>query len=158
MMIKRKDILITKRGKTAYEVVGRTGRDIVLAPLDEKDEQCLIYSENEILEIFESKEDKVPKKEARAMFGRKISNLGELKHLTEQALREGKKGKAYTINKEVELEDKDFQQFAANFLRDQPWIEKEDTCIRIKNKETGETVLVDPQGYEYPRYVSLEIK
>jgi hypothetical protein len=158
MMIKRKDIFITKRGKKAYEVVGRTGRDIVLAPLDEKDEECLIYSENEILEIFETEEDKKPKQEARALFGRKISDLKELKSLTEQALREGKKGKAYTVNKEVELEGKDFQKFAANFLRDQPWIEKEDTCIRVKNKETGETVLVDPQGYEYPRYVSLEIK
>lgn len=158
MMIKRKDILITKRGKKAYEVVGRTGRDIVLAPLDENDEECLIYSENEILEIFESKEDKAPKHETRALFGRKISNLAELKNLTAQAIREGKKGKAYTINKEVDLENKDFQNFSANFLRDQPWIEKEDTCIRVKNKETGETVLVDPQGYEYPRYVSLEIK
>ena len=153
MMIKRKDILITKRGKKAYEVVGRTGRDIVLAPLDEKDEECLIYSENEILEIFEPKEN-----EARALFGRKISNLGELKALTDQALKEGNKGKAYTINKEVSLEDADFQKFAANFLRDQPWIDKEDTCIRVKNKKTGETVLVDPQGYEYPRYVSLENK
>ncbi len=153
MMIKRKDILITKRGKKAYEVVGRTGRDIVLAPLDEKDEQCLIYSENEILEVFEPKET-----EARALFGRKISNLEELKTLTDEAIREGKKGKAYTINKEVELEDEDFQKFASNFLRDQPWIEKEDTCIRVKNKETGETILVDPQGYQYCRYVSLEIK
>lgn len=153
MMIKRKDILITKRGKKAYEVVGRTGKDIVLAPLDEKDEECLIYSESEILEIFEPKET-----EATSLFGRKISNLGELKTLTEQALREGKKGKAYSINKEVELENEDFQKFAVDFLRDQPWIEKEDTCIRVKNKETGETVLVDPQGYEYPRYVSLEIK
>lgn len=153
MMIKRKDMLITKRGKKAYEVFGRNGRDIVLAPLDEKDEECLIYSESEILEIFEPKET-----EARALFGRKISNIGELKHLTEQAIREGKKGKVYTINKEVELEDKDFKKFAADFLRDQPWIEKEDTCIRVKNKETGETVLVDPQGYEYPRYVSLEVR
>ena len=104
MMIKRKDILITKRGKKAYEVVGRTGRDIVLASLDEKDEECLIYSESEILEIFEPKEA-----EARALFGRKISNLGELKTLTEQALREGKKGKVYSINKEVELENEDFE-------------------------------------------------
>jgi len=157
-MIKRKDILITKRGKKAYEVVGRSGRDIVLAPVDEKDEECLIYSENEILKVFETEEEKKASKVAKALFGRKISDLEELKRLTELAFREGKKGKDYTINKEVELEASDFQKFASNFLRDQPWIDKEDTCIRVKNKETGETVLVDPQGYDYPRYVSLEIK
>lgn len=94
----------------------------------------------------------------RALFGRKIPDLEELKSLTKQAVKEGKKGKAYTINREVELTDKEFQKFADNFLRDQPWIKKGDTCIRVKNINTGETVLVDPQGYDYPRYVSLEIK
>ncbi len=153
MMIKRKDILVTKKDKKAYEVVGKTGKDIVLAPLDEKDEECLIYAEKEISKIFELK-----KSEAKAIFGRKISNLQELKDLTSQALREGNKGNTYTISKEVALEDQAFKSFTSNFLLDQPWIDKEDTCIRVKNKKTGETVLVDPQGYEYPRYVSLENK
>lgn len=155
-MIKRKDILITKKGKKAYEVVGRTGSDIILAPVDTEDEQCLIYTENEILEILEVEEETANKK-VKALFGRKVSDLEELKYLTEQALKEGKKGKAYSINKEVELKDDEYRKFTSNFLEDQPWIEKEDTCIRVRNKETGETVLVNPQGYEYPRYVSLEI-
>ncbi|MFR1708888.1 MAG: hypothetical protein ACLSV2_08305 [Clostridium sp.] len=155
-MIKRKDILITKKGKKAYQVVGRTGRDIVLAPVDTDDEQCLIYTENEILEIFEAEEETANKK-VKALFGRKVSDLEELKDLTRQALNAGDKAKSYIVSKEIELDAKEFEKFIANFLEDQPWIGKEDTCIRVRNKETAETVLVDPQGYEYPRYVSLEI-
>ena len=97
-------------------------------------------------------------RQVKALFGRKIFNLEELKELTELALKAGDKPKNYTINREVELGSSEFQEFISNFLIDQPWIEKEDICIRVENKETGETILVDPQGYEYPRYVSLEIE
>ena len=110
MMVKRKDILITKKDKKAYEVVGKTGKDIVLAPLDEKDDKCLICTEKEISKIFELK-----KSEAKAIFGRKISNLQELKDLTSQALREGNKGNTYTITKEVTLEDQAFKTLHQTF-------------------------------------------
>jgi hypothetical protein len=94
----------------------------------------------------------------RALFGRKIPTLDELKELTDQALKEGKVGRIITVDEEVVLSDKDFTSFASDLLADQPWINREATCIRVINEDTKETVLIDPQGYQYPRYTSLEIK
>lgn len=94
----------------------------------------------------------------RALFGRKIPTLDELKELTDQALKEGKVGRTVTVDEEVLLSDKDFKSFAADLLADQQWINKEATCIRVIDEDTKETALIDPQGYQYPRYTSLEIK
>jgi len=102
----------------------------------------------------------------RALFGRKVSNLAELHDLTAQAMKRGQKGQPYTIIREVVLDDEVFRAFVADFLEDQPWIEKTDggsneagelRCIRVINKETGEKVLTDTQGYDYCRYVALEV-
>lgn len=102
----------------------------------------------------------------RALFGRKIYNLEELKELIHQANKEGKKGQPYIITREVILKDVDFMDFADNFLKDQHWITPEDggmdlegriKCIRVVNIETGEKVLVNTEGYDYPRYTGLEL-
>ncbi len=102
-----------------------------------------------------------------ALFGRKIADIEELKELTQRALKEGKTGSAYEVTKEIELEDEEFQSFSRDFFKDQPWITEEDggsnekgeiKCIRVKNKGTGEIVLVDSEGYTYPRYTALELK
>ncbi|MFT9597711.1 DUF6329 domain-containing protein [Mesobacillus sp.] len=101
----------------------------------------------------------------KALFGRKVSNLAELKEITESAIKQGQGGQTYIVTKEVELEDKDFHNFARDFFNDQPWITREDggvntdreaRCIRVINKETGETVLVNSEGYSYPRYTAIE--
>ena len=101
----------------------------------------------------------------RALFGRKVSDLEELKALTETARRKGQKGQPYTVTREVNLTDNDFSAFTEDFLEDQPWIMKEDggmnetgeiRCIRVVNKDTGEKVLVNTEGYDYPRYTGLE--
>jgi len=85
--------------------------------------------------------------------------------ITQDAKKAGQKGEPYIIVREVVLEDAAFRAFAADFFQDQPWIEPGDggssevgevRCIRVKNQETGDTVLVDPEGYSYPRYVALE--
>ncbi len=95
----------------------------------------------------------------KAFFGRKIADLKELKALT------GEAGFAYQVTKEVLLSSKEFEQFASNFFDDQPWISPKDgginengeaKCIRVINKETGERVLVNSEGYSYPRYTALE--
>jgi hypothetical protein len=66
----------------------------------------------------------------------------------------------------VILKDKDFKEFANDFLKDQPWISKGDggindngqvRCIRVTNIETDEKVLVNSEGYNYPRYTGLEV-
>ncbi len=102
----------------------------------------------------------------KALFGRKICDLEELKELTHRAIKEGQKGYAYTITREVILRDEDFRDFANDFLKDQPWISPEDggtnrdgeiRCIRVVNSDTGEKILLNNEGYSYGRYVGLEI-
>lgn len=101
----------------------------------------------------------------KALFGRKIFNLKELKQLTKEAKKDGMKGTAYEVTKEVELSDEEFKEFGKNFLKDQPWISKQDggcnskgelRCIRVKNTKTNKSILVDSEGYTYPRYTALE--
>ena len=101
----------------------------------------------------------------KALFGRKVSNLAELKEITEEATKQGQRGQSYIVTKEVELEDEDFHNFANDFFNDQPWITREDggvntnreaRCIRVINKESGETVLLNSEGYSYPRYTAIE--
>lgn len=101
----------------------------------------------------------------RALFGRKITNLEELKDLTEQAKADGARGSKYTVTKEKTLSDAEFQDFAKDFFQDHDWITSEDggpdeqggnRCIRVINAETGETVLVNNEGFTYARYTALE--
>ena len=67
--------------------------------------------------------------------------------------------------KEVLLESDEFHFFAEDFFNDQAWITKEDggvneqreiRCIRVINQDTGEKVLVNNEGYTYPRYTAIE--
>lgn len=101
----------------------------------------------------------------KALFGRKIFNLKELKELTREAEKDGAKGTEYEVTKEIELSDEEFKEFEKDFSRDQPWITKEDggynekgelKCIRVKNSKTRNRILVDSQGYTYPRYTAIE--
>lgn len=101
----------------------------------------------------------------RALFGRKICNLNELQELTQAAIEAGQKGQPYTITREVKLTDSAFREFTQDFLEDQKWITRDDggvdqdgkiRCIRVLNIDTGEKVLVNTEGYDYPRYTALE--
>lgn len=101
----------------------------------------------------------------KALFGRKVLNLKELNELTKEAKEDGVIGAGYQVTKEVELSDEEFKAFSKDFLKDQPWIEKEDggqnengelKCIRVKNRETRKSILVDSEGYSYPRYTAIE--
>lgn len=101
----------------------------------------------------------------KALFGRKVTDIKELREATENAKKRGVAGSNYTVIREVELSEYEFQKFCSNFLEDQPWIEKDDggsnaagelRCIRVKNVETGKRVLVNTEGYEYPRYTAIE--
>ena len=101
----------------------------------------------------------------KAHFGRKIPNLEALKAATWRAKQEKHSGSAYTVTKEVELSDAEFKRFAEDILEDQPWIGKTDggmnqagefRCIRVRNVQTGERILVNSEGYDYPRYTAIE--
>lgn len=101
----------------------------------------------------------------KALFGRKVMNLKELKDITEIAKRDGKKGTPYEVTKVIELSDDEFKEFEKDFCKDQPWITEEDggcnekgelRCIRVKNTKTKKSILVDSEGYQYPRYTAIE--
>lgn len=46
------DIFKTKASEKFYQIVGRWGNSLVLAPFDEDDEQVLIYSASELEELI----------------------------------------------------------------------------------------------------------
>lgn len=101
----------------------------------------------------------------KALFGRKVLNLKELKEITKDAKKNGAKGTAYEVTKEIELNDEEFREFEKDFCKDQPWITKDDggynekeeiRCIRVKNVKTKKCILVDSEGYTYPRYTAIE--
>jgi hypothetical protein len=102
----------------------------------------------------------------RALFGRKIENVVELREVIERSRKSGMKGTVYTVDREVEMTDDAFREFGNDFLKDQPWILKtdggyndkgEDRCIRVINVDTGERLLISSEGFDYPRYIGVEL-
>lgn len=101
----------------------------------------------------------------KALFGRKISDIEELREATFYSKKEGSTGSRYVVTKEVKLTDGEFKNLTANLLADQPWISKDDggpnedgdlKCIRVINLLTGEKLLINSEGYDFPRYTALE--
>ncbi len=165
--MKKKERFKATYSDKVYEIAGWWEGSIVLSPVDAEDDRCLIYTAGEMEELLQTGElEKETETEKRkALFARKIANLEALKELTRAAFDDGKAGSLYQVTKEVQLTSEDFQQFASDFLQDQPWITREDggvnkkkeiRCIRVINIETGERVLVNSEGYDYPRYTALE--
>jgi len=163
--VKKKDCFKSTCNEKTYEIAGRWGGSIILSPVDTQDEECLIYTIEEIKEFLQTGQLIKLEKEKKALFGRKIADLETLKSLTRAALKRGQSGSAYQGIKEVSLTEDEFHRFASNFLLDQPWIGPEDggvnkrkeiRCIRVINRGTGEKVLVNCEGYTYPRYTALE--
>lgn len=101
----------------------------------------------------------------RALFARKIENIVDLRETTERSRKSGVRGTVYTVDREVEMTDDEFREFGKDFLKDQPWIFKTDggynekgeyRCIRVKNVDTGDSLLVSSEGFDYPRYIAIE--
>ena len=53
MMIQKKDRFENKSGKV-YEIAGKWDRDFILAPIEEADDECLIYTLGEMEEFMET--------------------------------------------------------------------------------------------------------
>ncbi len=101
----------------------------------------------------------------KAIFRRKLSNLEELKEETERAIDNRDSGNIYKITREIKLSKENCNKLISNFFVDQTWIKKDDwgstpigeiKCIRVINKDTNEKLLINPEGYSYPRYTALE--
>lgn len=101
----------------------------------------------------------------KALFVRKVSNLEQLKSITEEVIKLGYEGSGYEVIREKELNKEEFEEFSKNFLKDQTWINETDggpnergqeRCVRVFCKEKEKAFLVNSEGYLYPRYVALE--
>ncbi len=97
------------------------------------------------------------KESVKALVGRKIPNLKELKEFTEGALKDGIVGTFYEVTSEVKLNNKEFKKFTDHFLNDYDWIDPTADCIRVINEDTDEKIIVFPEGYQYARYTALEV-
>lgn len=69
-----------------------------------------------------------------------------------------------TIQKNVELSNKKYDKMVSNFFAEQPYLAgrggwaKDGTRYAIRvTSQNRNTLLIDPQGYNYARYVGFEI-
>jgi len=101
----------------------------------------------------------------KAYFCRKRGDIEELRDATFSAKVNKYEPSPYEVIREVYLDHRAFRNFADDFFDIQPWIQDRDggmnkqgevRCIRVINTETGEKVLVNPEGYDYPRYTAIE--
>ena len=98
----------------------------------------------------------------RALFARKAVDIDEIKNIT--GLDRDKK--YYVIEKTIELDEKEFDEFADDLLEDRDFIKDNidfmfvDSnsvwhCLLVKAKGRDEGLLIEAEGYSYSRYTAL---
>ncbi|SHH59079.1 hypothetical protein [Clostridium grantii] len=101
----------------------------------------------------------------KALFVRKAIDLVEMKVLIKEARDDGEKETGYEVTREIEMSPATFREFKDDLLKDQTWIKSTDgglnkygkvRCIRVKSRTSKESILVNPEGYTYPRYIAIE--
>lgn len=103
----------------------------------------------------------------KAYFLRKEANMRDLYEDTQHLKMMQEKPEAYTITKEIQLTDAEFQNFKNDLLEDQTWISEGDggmnkagefRCIRVTNKDNKNdwAIIVNSEGYNYPRYTAID--
>lgn len=115
--------------------------------------------------MYVTKQPQEGERKMKVYFARKLNNLEQLKTQTELTFEEEELKDRYNVTQEVELNPEDFKAFSEDFFKDWDWLESADggrgrdgriRCIRVKNSETGEAVLVNNEGFSYARYTALE--
>ena len=97
----------------------------------------------------------------KAWFARKAFDIDELKNMT--GLESDKK--CFVVEKVVELNKKEFDEFADDLTEDRDFIQENIDlmyvdpnrvwhCMLVKAKESIEGILVQAEGYSYGRYCS----
>ena len=95
----------------------------------------------------------------RALFTRKAVDINELKNRTGPE----KDKKYFVVEKVIELDDKEFDEFSNDLLEDRDFIRENIDlmyvgtndiwhCILIKPKGRDEAILTEAEGYSYSRY------
>lgn len=99
---------------------------------------------------------------AKAIFVRKAASQKDLK----EAVREGGKPESFVIEKQVELDAAGYKAFSENLLSDYDFIKenvalmhKDKTgifhCLLVKAIDYRGGILVESEGYGYPRYTAI---
>ena len=79
----------------------------------------------------------------------------------------GSKGGDYYVAEERQLSNQEWQEFTNSFLTDREWISdfcakeypangKQVPCIRVTCPGSEIALIIDPQGFDYARYVGIE--
>jgi len=100
----------------------------------------------------------------KAQFIRKALNLQEVEAVTK---RKGEVAQPFKIVEELQVSDVRYQQITNNLMQDIEELEGQRKggtkngvvqAIRIRNQETEESFLADPEGYTYLRYAAVDKK
>lgn len=101
----------------------------------------------------------------KTLFAYKAINLEDLPFFEEGNSEDVEWMEKCRITKEVHLDNKRFKDFTDDLLAHQGWCMPGDgghnergeaRCIRVVNYETGGKVLVNTEGFRYPRYTGIE--
>ncbi len=98
----------------------------------------------------------------KAVFVRKAARLQDLK----DAVRKGGKSEPFVVEKQVELEAVEYKAFTENLLSNCDFIKenlelmRKDKngiyhCLLVTAKGGRDGILVESEGYEYPRYTAI---
>lgn len=100
----------------------------------------------------------------KTTFIRKPSTLENV--LEETSRRAGSPRDSYYVAKEIQLEENSFFELCDNLLADRAWVEEFSNqahpmhgnavaAIRVTCAHSLKGLIIDPQGFSYPRYVGL---
>jgi DNA helicase IV len=98
---------------------------------------------------------------AKAIFAHKPSNTNDLN----KAIADGNKASYYQVEKEIVLTREQYDDFCKNLFKDQAFIIENKSlmkmaqgiyhCILVKRQGGSSAILVEAEGYDYPRYAAF---
>ena len=105
---------------------------------------------------------------SKTIFVRKPSTLAEVKAgIAEHKRFFDSKGGDYYVAEERQLSNQEWEEFTNSFLTDREWITEFNAkeypadgdqipCIRVTRPDLEIALIIDPQGFDYARYVGIE--
>ena len=105
---------------------------------------------------------------SKTIFVRKPSTLAEVKAgIAEHKRFFDSKGGDYYVAEERQLSNQEWEELTNNFLTDREWISEFNAkeypadgerlpCIRVTCPGSEIALIIDPQGFDYARYVGIE--
>lgn len=104
-------------------------------------------------------------------FARKPSTREDMDSLIAWGKHERFGNRGYFIAQEITLTETDWNDLMENMLADRDWLQEYNKvardqyglggletlvpCLLVKNEANGETLVIDSQGYNYPRYIGM---